>query len=108
MHLDRTWIESNIPHKGRMCLLDEVIEWDALRIRCRSVAMCMYIHEMTRGPQAPANGSADAAAAASHQSPSRRLVHFVIRSLASKTTVARPLNNFRASAVTVNSYSALP
>jgi predicted hotdog family 3-hydroxylacyl-ACP dehydratase len=36
MHLDRTWIEGNIPHHGRMCLLDEVIEWDALRIRCRS------------------------------------------------------------------------
>ena len=36
MRLDRTWIESNIPHHGRMCLLDEVIEWDGQHIRCRS------------------------------------------------------------------------
>jgi predicted hotdog family 3-hydroxylacyl-ACP dehydratase len=36
MRLDRTWIERNIPHHGRMCLLDEVTEWDARRIRCRS------------------------------------------------------------------------
>jgi predicted hotdog family 3-hydroxylacyl-ACP dehydratase len=36
MRLDRTWIEQNIPHHGRMCLLDEVIEWDAEHIRCRS------------------------------------------------------------------------
>ena len=36
MRLDRTWIEQNIPHQGSMCLLDEVMEWDAQHIRCRS------------------------------------------------------------------------
>ena len=36
MPLDRHWIEQHIPHKGRMCLLDEVLSWDATRIRCRS------------------------------------------------------------------------
>jgi predicted hotdog family 3-hydroxylacyl-ACP dehydratase len=36
MRLDRTWIERNIPHQGSMCLLDEVMEWDAQHIRCRS------------------------------------------------------------------------
>lgn len=36
MPLDRSWIEQHIPHKGRMCLLDEVLSWDATRIRCRS------------------------------------------------------------------------
>jgi predicted hotdog family 3-hydroxylacyl-ACP dehydratase len=36
MRLDRTWILAHIPHQGRMCLLDEVVEWDAERIRCRS------------------------------------------------------------------------
>jgi len=36
MPLDRQWIEQHIPHKGRMCLLDEVLSWDARRIRCRS------------------------------------------------------------------------
>jgi predicted hotdog family 3-hydroxylacyl-ACP dehydratase len=34
--LDRDWIEQHIPHKGRMCLLDEVLSWDAAHIRCRS------------------------------------------------------------------------
>jgi len=34
--LDRDWIEQHIPHKGRMCLLDGVLSWDATRIRCRS------------------------------------------------------------------------
>jgi predicted hotdog family 3-hydroxylacyl-ACP dehydratase len=36
VRLDRTWIERNIPHHGRMCLLDEVVDWDAKHIRCRS------------------------------------------------------------------------
>jgi predicted hotdog family 3-hydroxylacyl-ACP dehydratase len=36
MRLDRTWIEQHIPHHGRMCLLDEVMDWDAQHIRCRS------------------------------------------------------------------------
>jgi len=36
MPLDRNWIEQHIPHKGRMCLLDEVLSWDARHIRCRS------------------------------------------------------------------------
>jgi predicted hotdog family 3-hydroxylacyl-ACP dehydratase len=36
MRLDRAWIERHIPHQGRMCLLDEVIDWDADRISCRS------------------------------------------------------------------------
>jgi predicted hotdog family 3-hydroxylacyl-ACP dehydratase len=36
--LDRSWIEQHILHKGRMCLLDEVLSWDATRIRCRSAS----------------------------------------------------------------------
>lgn len=36
MPLDHNWIEQHIPHKGRMCLLDEVVSWDATHIRCRS------------------------------------------------------------------------
>ena len=34
--LDRAWIAAHIPHQGRMCLLDEVLQYDAHRIRCRS------------------------------------------------------------------------
>lgn len=36
MPLDHAWIEQHIPHKGRMCLLDAVLSWDATRIRCVS------------------------------------------------------------------------
>ena len=36
MRLNREWIESRIPHRGRMCLLDEVIVWSAARVSCRS------------------------------------------------------------------------
>lgn len=38
MRLDHAWIANHIPHQGRMCLLDEVIEWDANQISCRSVS----------------------------------------------------------------------
>jgi predicted hotdog family 3-hydroxylacyl-ACP dehydratase len=34
--LNRAWIESRIPHHGRMCLLDEVIAWSDVRVSCRS------------------------------------------------------------------------
>ena len=36
--LDRPWIESHIPHRGRMCLLDEVLRWDTVRISCRATS----------------------------------------------------------------------
>jgi len=34
MRLNRAWIEARIPHQGRMCLLDEVLDWNAQYIRC--------------------------------------------------------------------------
>jgi predicted hotdog family 3-hydroxylacyl-ACP dehydratase len=36
VRLNREWIESHIPHKGRMCLLDEIVDWDDEGIRCLS------------------------------------------------------------------------
>ncbi len=36
--LDRRWIEAHIPHQGPMCLLEEVLTWDATHIRCRAVS----------------------------------------------------------------------
>jgi predicted hotdog family 3-hydroxylacyl-ACP dehydratase len=38
MPLDHQWIEQHIPHKGSMCLLDEVLSWDAIHIRCRTLS----------------------------------------------------------------------
>jgi predicted hotdog family 3-hydroxylacyl-ACP dehydratase len=36
VRLNRGWIEAHIPHSGRMCLLDEVLDWESDRIRCAS------------------------------------------------------------------------
>ncbi|HUX73136.1 MAG TPA: hypothetical protein VMV25_04510 [Steroidobacteraceae bacterium] len=36
MLLERRWIEAHVPQAGSMCLLDEVLDWNADRIRCRS------------------------------------------------------------------------
>ena len=36
--LDRRWIEAHIPHQGPMCLLEQVLTWDATRIRCRATS----------------------------------------------------------------------
>ena len=36
MQLNRAWIEAHIPHQGRMCLLDEVVNWSTEAISCRS------------------------------------------------------------------------
>lgn len=36
--LDRAWIAAHVPHHGGMCLLDSVIEWSPLRIRCMAVS----------------------------------------------------------------------
>ncbi|MBO4123518.1 hotdog family protein [Cupriavidus gilardii] len=32
----RDWIAAHIPHRGAMCLLDEVVDWNAQRIRCEA------------------------------------------------------------------------
>jgi predicted hotdog family 3-hydroxylacyl-ACP dehydratase len=34
--LDRAWIERHIPHQRGMCLLDEVLTWNPVRVQCRS------------------------------------------------------------------------
>lgn len=36
--LDRNWIASRIPHRGRMCLLDGVESWDEENICCRAAS----------------------------------------------------------------------
>jgi predicted hotdog family 3-hydroxylacyl-ACP dehydratase len=35
---DRNWIAAHIPHHGSMCLLEQVLSWDAHNIVCRSVS----------------------------------------------------------------------
>ena len=36
MSLGRDWIEAQVPQKGDMCLLDEVLSWDTEQVLCRS------------------------------------------------------------------------
>jgi predicted hotdog family 3-hydroxylacyl-ACP dehydratase len=45
MHLDHAWIASRIPHQGAMCLIDEVLDWSATDIRCRTAS-----HRLTSNP----------------------------------------------------------
>lgn len=35
--MNRAEIAMRIPHAGPMCLLDELVHWDAHRVRCRSM-----------------------------------------------------------------------
>ena len=44
--LDRRWIEGHIPHQGRMCLLEEVLSWDAMGIRCRATSHRLPDHPL--------------------------------------------------------------
>lgn len=37
---DHEWIADHIPHQGRMCLLDAVIDWDAQQLRARIGSHC--------------------------------------------------------------------
>jgi predicted hotdog family 3-hydroxylacyl-ACP dehydratase len=36
MRVSRDWIAAHVPHRGAMCLLDEVLEWDAQHIVCQA------------------------------------------------------------------------
>ena len=38
MQLDHAAIATRIPHSGRMCLLDRVLQWDAHSIRCSATS----------------------------------------------------------------------
>ena len=49
MRLDGAGIRARIPHSGRMCLLDEVLEWDGERITCRSRAHRAADHPLRSG-----------------------------------------------------------
>jgi predicted hotdog family 3-hydroxylacyl-ACP dehydratase len=38
VRVGRDWIEAHIPHRGAMCLLEEVLDWDAQHIVCRATS----------------------------------------------------------------------
>ncbi len=47
--LSRERIEAMIPHKGSMCLWDEVLEWDARRVRLRAFNHADSAHPLRSG-----------------------------------------------------------
>lgn len=49
MSLDRGQIARLIPHGGAMCLIDEVVSWDAQRIHCRSRSHLDPANPLRRG-----------------------------------------------------------
>lgn len=36
--LDHAWIAAHVPHQGSMCLLDQVLAWDAQRVVCSAIS----------------------------------------------------------------------
>jgi len=49
--LDRTAIARLIPHSGAMCLLDEILAWDAATISCRTASHREPGNPLARGGQ---------------------------------------------------------
>lgn len=60
---DRSRIERLVPHAGSMCLLDGVVEWDAMHIVCRAPEPDAG-HPLARGGGVPAIAAAEYAAQA--------------------------------------------
>jgi predicted hotdog family 3-hydroxylacyl-ACP dehydratase len=82
LRLDRRWIQDHIPHRDAMCLLDEVLSWDAQQTRCRS--------STHRSPQNPlrANGRLGAACGIEYAAQTMA-VHGALVAVATGT-IARP------------------
>ena len=54
MLIGKAQIATLIPHAGRMCLLDEVLDWSAERIRCRACSHRDADNPMRSGGELPA------------------------------------------------------
>jgi predicted hotdog family 3-hydroxylacyl-ACP dehydratase len=46
MQLDHRWIAAHIPHQGAMCLLEEILEWNATDISCRTATHRLADHPL--------------------------------------------------------------
>ena len=54
---DHAWIAARIPHKGNMCLLDAVLQWDTENIVCRATSHTDTNHPLrAEGSLGVANG----------------------------------------------------
>lgn len=54
MRLGRDWLEQHLPHRGAMCLLDGVLEWDERHVVCRASSHRDAANPLRVGQQLPA------------------------------------------------------
>ncbi len=62
--LGRAWLASHLPHRGAMNLLDEIVAWDAERLRARSRGHGAADHPLRRGGELPIASAIEYAAQA--------------------------------------------
>ncbi|HSN20553.1 MAG TPA: 3-hydroxylacyl-ACP dehydratase [Usitatibacter sp.] len=64
----REWLASHLPHRGAMCLLDEVVSWDGERLHARARSHAAPDHPLRRDGRLPIAGAIEyaAQAAAAH------------------------------------------
>lgn len=86
---DHAWIESHIPHAGRMCLLDEVLSWDAVHIRCRATS-----HRLADNPLR-AHGRLGAACGVEYAAQAMAVHGAIIAHVADKEAPAGLLTSLR-------------
>ena len=51
--LDRKWIAANLPHQGRMSLLDAIVAWDRTTLRATASNHRAPDHPLRRGAELP-------------------------------------------------------
>ena len=73
MRLGRDWIEAHLPHRGAMCLLDGVLEYDGRRIVCRASSHSDPANPLRVGDRLPAACGVEygAQAMAAHGAPKK-------------------------------------
>lgn len=66
--LGRDWLAAHLPHQGSMCLLDEIVSWDATTILARARRHGDADHPLRRGAELPITAGIEygAQAAAAH------------------------------------------
>ena len=62
--LDQAGIAARIPHAGSMCLLDTLLGWDALNIRCSASGHAVPDHPLRLDGQLPSSAAIEYAAQA--------------------------------------------
>ena len=92
-------IAKRIPHQGRMCLLERVVDWDAQRIRCEASS-----HRSADNPLR-AHGRLGIACGIEYAAQAMAM-HGVLTAQAAGTSLAAPLAGYLASVRTVRLHAS--